>query len=379
MQRTTTRREFLGITLGGLASTASRAWGFGPFATVASDPLRRARESLKKTILEHAKAKDSPLLLMHGIRAMGPNFSVGDSSAVQYLCRHYLQKKLVNGKAYLYMPVEHEGHTNAFLAEAVLDVGLSPGYRFGWNGRRYTVADLVSSAKAIFVFDPGSIDRNDLAWSLLAFAHTTSPNGDSWTNALGTPIRFSEVVDFGLETLEQESGKLEAAMLQGSNGDDVANEMGGIRNYACAGTHLIYGLTTCLRVGHTQHKLPERMKAQFDVLVWRLGADLRLIDFYFQQVAGEHPPYLTNMYLWDAKLKFLGHAFEVINSARRFDLFHPTPAQKESIARGQKQLYDVIAAIGAEGVGKYADDKELFNLLVGDSCHAYHGLGLSPQ
>src|SRR4051812_33000079 len=121
------------------------------------------------------------------------------------------------------------------------------------------------------------------------------------------------------------------------------------------------------------------MKPLFVVLGGGRGPLPPLFFFSSQEVAGEHPPYLTNMYLRDAKLKFLGHAFEVINSARRFDLFHPTQEQKESIARGQQELYDVIAAIGAEGVGKYAGDKELFNLLVGDSCHAYHGLGLSPQ
>jgi hypothetical protein len=377
MQQATTRREFLAITAAGLASTASRAWGFtpvAPFATVTPDPLRRAREILRRTILEHAKAKHNPLLLLHGVRAMGPDFSVGDIPAVQYLCSHYLQEKSVNGKAYLYMPVEHEGHTNAFLSEAILDVGIRPSYRFRWNGRRYTVADLISSAKARFVFDPGSIDRNDLAWSLLAFAHTTSPRRDSWTNALGTSIRFSEVVEYGLGILEKESLKLEASMLDGSNGDEVANETGGIRNFACAGTHLIYGLATCLRLGHTQHQLPERMKTQFDVLVWRLGADSRLVDQYYQELAGEHPPYLTNMYLWDAKLKFLGHAFEVINSARRFHLFDPTPTQEEAIARAQQELCNVIAAIGREGVGKYRGDKELFDLLVGDACHAYHGL-----
>jgi hypothetical protein len=350
-----------------------------PFAAFTRDPLTHAREILRRTILEHAKAKHNPLLLLHGVRAMGPDFSVGNGSAVQYLCSHYLQEKSVNGKAYLYMPVEHEGHTNAFLSEAVLDVGIRPSYRFRWHARRYTVADLVSSAKARFVFDPGSIDRNDLAWSLLVFAHTTSPRRDTWTNAYGTPIRFSEVVELAVGTLEKESAKLQASMLDGSNGDEVANETGGIRNYACGGTHLIYGLTTCLRLGHKQNQLAERMKPQFDLLVWRLGADSRLIDQYYQELAGEHPPYLTQMYLWDSKLKFLGHAFEVINSARLYHLFAPTPTQKEQIARAQQELCDVIASIGREGVGKYADNKELFDLLVGDACHAYHAIEIAAR
>ena len=34
----------------------------------------------------------------------------------------------------------------------------------------------------------------------------------------------------------------------------------------------------------------------------------------------------------------------------------------------------VIEDLTRDDIGKYAGDKVLFNLLIGDACHAYHGL-----
>jgi hypothetical protein len=375
MQQAASRREFMRMTVAGFGFTAWRTLGLHQveaLAATATDPLTRARVVLKTMILQHAKAKDDPWLLIHGIRAMGKGFSIGDGSALEHLCSQYLRVKLVNGKPYLYMPIDDEGHANAFLSEAVLDAGVTPNYPFRWNGRRYTVGDLVAAAKALFTFDPASFDRDALAWSLVVFAYTTPPKQDRWVNAYGKPIHFSEVVEFGMVTLEEATGQLRAAMRGGTMAIGDA-----IHTFACAGTHLIYGLATCIRFGYKQRALPERMKTQFDLLVWRLESDSRLIDRYYQQAAGQYPAGLTSIYHWDAKLKFLGHSFEIINYGRLFGLFYPKPAQEEAIGHARQELIDVIGTIGREGIGKYAGDKELFKLLLGDACHAYHGLTMA--
>jgi hypothetical protein len=374
MQQVANRRQLLRLTVVGLGLIGWKLQGLQQeaLAATASDPLASARETLKTIILEHAKERDNPWLLIHGIRALGKGFSVGGASALEYLCNHYLQEKSLNGKAYLYMPIDDEGHTNAFLSEAVLDAGVAPDYAFRWGGRGYTIADVVAGAKAMFAFDPASFDRDALAWSLIVFAYTTPPVQDRWLNAYGKPIRFSEVVEFGMATLEEATKRLRAAMRRGT----TAAEADSIHDFACAGTHLIYGLATCLRFGYTQRALGDRMKKQFDLLVWRLESDSRLIDRYYQQVATQYPPDLTRIYELDARFKFLGHAFEIINYARLFRLFHPTPVQEEAIRRGQQDLIEVIAAISREDVGKFVADRNLFNLLLGDACHAYHGLAM---
>ncbi len=116
------------------------------------------------------------------------------------------------------------------------------------------------------------------------------------------------------------------------------------------------------------------MKPQFDLLIWRLSVDERFIDGYYNQVGDQYPPDLARMYRLDTKLKFLGHAFEIISYAREFNLFQPSVAQDQVIRVAQQRLGDVIEDIEREDVGKYAGDKALFHLLVGDACHAYHGI-----
>jgi hypothetical protein len=340
-------------------------------ALLAIEPgqLTRARRILKTIILEHAKAKDNPWLLIHGIRAMGPGFSIDDGSALGYLCSHYLRESSVNGKAYLYMPIDDEGHPNAFLSEAVLDAGVPLSYPFRWNGRRYTMRDVLAGARATFDFDPATFDRDALAWSLVAFAHTTSPRQDRWVNANGKPIVFAEVVEFGMTTLEEATGKLRAAMDQPPI--PLRDE---IHDFACGGTHLIYGLSTCFRFGYRQRSLAERMKTQYDLLVWRLAADSHLMDSYYKEVATEYPQNVARIYSLDAQLKFLGHALEVLNHARLFRLFSPTVPQTKAINRAQEALIDVVEAVGQEGIAKHVGDRMLANLLLGDACHAYHGL-----
>jgi hypothetical protein len=307
---------------------------------------------------------------MHGIRAMGRGFSLNDASALEYLCSHYLQEKSVNGTTYLFMPIEDEGHPNCFLSEAVLDAGVPLNFAFQREGRWYTIADVVAGAKAMFIFDPATFVANDVAWSLAVFAQTTSPQEDSWINADSKPVHFSDVVEFALVSLERATERLMDAMHSKSTerGED------GIDGFFCAGTHLIYGLTACLRFGHNQRLLTERMKPQFDLLVWRLGVDERLIDRYYDQIAEQYPPELTRIYRLDTKLKFLGHAFEIINYAGHFHLFQPSPAQEQLIRLAQQRLVGVIEDIEREDIGNYIEDKMLFNLLVGDACHAYRGL-----
>src|SRR5215210_8019332 len=100
MPRAGTRREFLRVTGAGLGLAVAglvelqqvEALLAGP---APADPLARARETLKRMILEHAAERDNPWLLIHGIRALGKEFPVegaGEGPAITYLCKHYLRE-----------------------------------------------------------------------------------------------------------------------------------------------------------------------------------------------------------------------------------------------------------------------------------------------
>ncbi|HVZ03093.1 hypothetical protein [Hyphomicrobium sp.] len=378
MPKLQSRRAFLrmmGATL--LASPITQLNRSYAFTQGGAVRVARTRSSLKKFVQEHAAVRDDPWVVMHGIRALGKDFAIDGEPAVAFLCSHYLQEKVVGGKTFLYMPVADEGHTNVFLAEAILDSGLNIEYKFQANGRQHSVGDLLDGAKALFVFEPTSMTFNpdDLAWSLLAFSYTISPDNDQWITADGKRIRFAEVVEYAMTTLERANARFETEMREGIAPD----EPDAIEKFSCAGTHLIYGLGACVRAGYTERSLIQRMKRQHDILVWRLAADMKIAEDYYGQLRGQYPEDVVKNYLLDSKLKFLGHAFETLNVARHHGQFLPTVEQTALIQAGLMRLCDAVDDVKGIDLQDERIDPSLRKLFVGDACHAYHALSLIAE
>jgi len=284
----------------------------------------------------------------------------------------------VGSGTHLYVPISYERHPHCFLSEAVLDAGVPLDHTFKFNDRDHSVADLVTSARGLFKFDSSESDLNiadKLAWSLTAFARVTDPLNDTWVNAYGEQIQFSTIVESAMGVLERGTRRLQDAMDKAIQ-EPVSDH---VHDFACAGTHLIYGLTTCLSFGYRAHGLPERMKSQFDILIWRLENDMRLVDGYYDEASADYPAPLARMYRLDTKLKILGHAFEIINNLKKNKLFEPTVAQQAVVDRARQTLNEVASEIDYHGVENFSADELLFNLLIGDMCHAYHGLGGTPR
>jgi len=317
--------------------------------------------------------------MMHGVRAMGPGFTVKSERAVDLLCSRFLKTQRVVGKEYLYMPVEHEGHPNACL-KTLLEVGVPLSHSFTLDGRRYTVGDLANSAKALFAFDPKTIDRDNLAWTLIAFSLQIAPSQDTWTNAWGQQIRLADVVRFGLDTLDETTRQFRHAKAQGV----MPTEKDTIMGFTCGGTHLAYSLVSCVANGHGGDEARARLRDYLDLHIWRLQADGYLMDRFYRQAA---PPQiaplasqkLAALYYHDARLKFYGHSFEIISYARRHGLLTPTPAQTGTIDQGARTLHEAVKAIeGTDLLEIRQTNLRLFRHLVGDSCHAYHGIRMTP-
>jgi len=314
---------------------------------------------------------------------MGPDFAIvgqgpveyEERKAIAYLCSHYLREVTLGGATYLYMPISYERHPHSFLSEAVLDAGVPLGYTFQSNGGNHSVADLVTSARALFQFNASSFDvatsaGDTLAWTLTAFAHVTDPADDTWINAYGHRIRFGVIVESAMAVLERATRHLQTAITNPRH-EPLSDS---IHEFACAGTHLVYGLTTCLKFGHQERGLHDRMKSQLDILIWRLENDMKLVDRYYDQLHADYPADVARMYRLDSKLKFLGHAFETVNYVKKHRLLDFTAAQEELIEGAQRKLVAVIGEIASVGIEKYSQDDILFSLLVGDACHAYHAV-----
>ena len=377
-----TRRDLLRYALLGAG-----AWVARPLGAVAASPtgtpvnkggkgLAAAEQALRTLIQRCAPIKDDPWALMHGVRALGKGFTLDEGPAVDYLCAHFLKEKEVAGTRYLSMPREAEGHANTLL-KTFLEAGVDLDHPITAVGRRRAVGDLVASAKKLFSFDPTleplNNSRDELAWSIIAFSITTKPGQDVWKNAEGREIRFRDVVATAFSTVELSSADFRSAMKRGI----MPGWKDRISNFTCGGTHLIYSLAVAVRYGHMGEEGRRRLPPLLDLLIWRLKADLYLADRYYEMVATAYQKSeFLRHYQLDSRLKFLGHSMEILNYGRLFRLFTPTAAQQAEIRKATEILAETILEVSTlDVVGLRAPKSHLFHLLVGDSCHAYRGLG----
>lgn len=375
-----TRRRFLQLAsawVGGTALTRalpSAAAVAGPPVPVPAT-LGGTADVLKRLVTGYASFEDDAWTLMHGVRAMGRDFTVKGESAVDILCSRFLKQKTVAGKRYLYMPIDLEGHTNTFL-KTLLEAGISPSHPFDLHGKRYTVGDLVHSAKGLLTFDPRTIDRDDIAWTLIALSRQVPPTRDTWTNAHGQQIRMADLVRFGFDVLDDACRQLQQAKHRGV----MPADRDAIHGFTCGGTHLIYGLASSVGNGYRRDDFLRRLQTHLDLLVWRLEADGHLLQQYYRQVKtapGQERSY--ELFFRDAILKFYGHSFEILSYVGRRRLFTPTAEQTHAIERAGVTLAEAVSGLkGVEFRELRQSDRKLFHLLVGDACHAYHGIHMTP-
>lgn len=325
------------------------------------------QETARRLIERYATDRQDPWLVMHGIRALGRGFSLGDVSAVDYLLTNDVRAKDVNGKSsYLYVPRTVEGHSNVAL-KTLLEAGVPREQQVQVDGRRYHLSDLAEGAKALFAFDPKTFDRDDLAWSLVAFSELRA---DEWTNAYGQRIRLKEVVAFGFETIVEAT----RGMMSYAEANRPLPQKFPIHGFTCGGTHLAYGLVAAARHGYAG-PFRRTLQEQLDLVVYRLWADPDMIDRFYAKLPSTP---LVEANRLEAKLKFVGHAFEVLHYAKRHGLFTPTPAQKARMEEGLAALQRIFSAEAALDLKMVkAQDRSLYSLFIGDLCHAYRGVGLA--
>lgn len=374
------RRELLRWGLVGVG-----AWALEPVMAMAGDALAVQQDGASATLAgsepvlrdlatRYASATDDPWALMHGIRAIGKKFTVAGGPAVEYLGIHTLQEKAEAGRKYLIMPPAAEGHPNTFL-KTLLEAGVGLDHQITVAGRRRTVAELLHDAKQLFAYDPSKINgkADDLSWSIIAFSITTPPNQDRWSNGRGQQIRFREVVAYAFATAEWATADFRKAMAEGS----TPAWKDRISNFTCGGTHLIYSLAVAVRYGHLGEEGRRRFAEQLRLLVWRLRVDLLLLDDYYKTVAKAHPEETARWrpYQFDSRLKFLGHAFEILSYNRLFNLVPLNPEQEQHVKQAGQALAQTIrevAKLNLQAIKR--ENRKLFDHLVGDACHAYHGI-----
>jgi hypothetical protein len=359
-----TRRELL--MAGAVAALISEPLARserGPFAGTADDGAGIVRR--------YAAPLDDPWMVAHGIRAMGRGFVLGTGQrAVDYLLETVLAEVPANGKTVLGFPVDVEGHSNMFL-KTMLEAGVPLDYAFTHKGRRRTLADVVDGARALI--RPALVDSkpNALPWSLIALTRVTTVNHRLWTNAWGEAVDLDALVESALRLLEQASLPVAEAMRNGRPETGQAP----VHGFTCGGGHMIYALLTALQAGYIGKDRPRRMQQQVDLLVWRLSADLDLIERFYRARGNSVTDF---WYELDAKLKLLGHAEECLAFAELHKVARLTPTQRTQRQAATATLRRLLVDLDARNLGEArALDPELYRQLVGDTCHARHGLTLA--
>jgi hypothetical protein len=319
-------------------------------------------------VRRYASAPEDPWVVCHGIRAMGHTFTMkGGRRAVDWLLETQLALLAANGTTVLGFPPAVEAHPNMFL-KTMLEAGVSLDYGFTHQGRRRTLRELVSGAQALFRPSEVTGQPNMLPWSLIALTRTLSPMRARWTNAWGETVDLDAAVENALHLLEQASMPLMQAMRE----DRPETTKAPVHGFTCGGTHMIYALLTAVHGGYIGHDRRERLGRQVDVLVWRLNADLGMIDRFYKERSTEPGAY---WYELDAKVKLLGHSEECLAFATLREVATLTPAQQKRRRGAVATLRRMLEDVETHNLAEARDiERELFRQLIGDVCHARHGL-----
>jgi hypothetical protein len=272
----------------------------------------------------------------------------------------------VNQRRYLYIPTSIEVHSNMFL-KTFLEAGVPPTEMFSLDGRVCQLKDLGEGAKALFRFDPNTVDRNDLAWSLIAFAELQAHD---WENAYGQRIQLTEVVRFGLQALQEATAGLKPYVAA----QRPLLQKLPIHRYACGGTHLVYSVLVAAKHGLLPAGGGGVLQEQLQMLLYRLQADPDLIERYYRDIAAAPG---VELFRAGAKLKVLGHALECLGYAQTHGLIKPSPGDKKQIDQATQEVRGLLAYVSTLDLAVIRPrHAQLVQQVIGDTCHAFRGLSL---
>jgi hypothetical protein len=352
-----TRRTFLTLALG---------VGMAPALTPAVDAARDLDQGVRQFIEQYAVTSDDPWALVHAIRGVGRGCRINGENAAAYVLRTCVRTQEVHQRRYLYIPANIEVHANMFL-KTFLEAGVPASETFACDGRVCHLQDLSDGAKALFRFDPNVFDRNNLAWSLIAFAELEA---HTWENAYDERIQLQEVVRFGLQALAEATQGLKPYHAAGL---PLPKKMP-IHSFTCGGTHLCYSLLVAAKHGFLQAAGGDILQEQLQMLVYRLQADPDLIDRYFRAIPAAPD---ADLFRAGAKLKILGHALECLGYAQAHGLWQPSALARRQIEQAVQAVRGLLSYVLTLDLAAIRRRQaQLGQQVVGDTCHAFRGLSL---
>ncbi|NPC68411.1 hypothetical protein HPP05_01450 [Corallococcus exiguus] len=326
----------------------------------------------------HGAAPSRPWALAHGMDLDGKAFRARDGRAASdAIVAGFLHRDApdAGGTARYFFdaftpdgtPVEPHP---ALQVKTFLLAGYPRSHAFPTAWGKVTLRELVASLQ--HDFRPALAASPDGAWALDALSHVLEPGG-SFVNGAGETVRMDAVMDTALATLEAANAELLRGMKAGL--PQVPKNKQGIYTHPCGGLHFFQAVAGWARFPAVRKAWGQRLDAQVDVLVYRLGSEAKQYEAALAAAPAYRVPVLVQM------VKFYGHFLEALGRYRDETGWKPTPAQAVAVAEAKAALEH--ATLRLEATGAFRDTEALTKTqpqlaldLVGDACHAARGWDL---
>jgi hypothetical protein len=351
-----TRRRFLALGAGAAATLV-----LPRRARTAEAPASKATvDALRRLVMQRALVSEDPWVLMHVVLALGPDAKNANGPLLDGVVARHCTMVQKGERSYASFPINVEAHPNHFL-EIMDAIAVPASRRFKTPAGEVDLDDLLTGAQALFT---PTIAGPELSWTLSVFTAHFPPSADRFTNADGQTFTVSALVEAAAQAAEVGYADTVAAM-KGTKPYGRST----LQTYACNGSHVLYGLFDALRHGYEGKNLRPRVQDLTKATYFRLGAEVALID---QALAAPGQQLNADA----AKLQFLGHSIENLRYAERHGVYAPTDAERQARATADRALAEVVQRIttvhNLDALA--ASVPRAYRIVLGDACHALHGL-----
>ncbi|WP_225412985.1 hypothetical protein [Stigmatella hybrida] len=337
--------------------------------TAAPPPPVSLEGTLRAVCQTHAADPGHPWALAHGITLEGRDFRARDGRrAVDVIVSDFVRL------GPRFEPFTAEGipvQPHPALQEKTLVLaGVPLGRKFQTPQGAVTLKALVEALQR--GFSPALASSPDGAWTLDALGHVLPP-GTPFRNGAGETVRFDAVMDEALATLERAQAELAEGMKAGL--PQVPKRKRGIYTHPCGGLHFFQAVASWARHPAVRKAWGGRLEAQVEVLLYRLGSEAR----QYEAALAASPEH--RLVLLSQSLKFYGHFLETLGRYRKENGWRPTPKQQQAVLRARQLLEATVRRLGeAQAFQRMPtlaqEQPQLYWDLLGDACHAAHGLEL---
>ncbi len=360
------------------------------FLAVGAAPSPAAK-TLQTHCLMWAAEPKNPWALAHGVKTLGASFLAADGrKAADVIVGDFLLRNQLPdggqgpGAPFGYLRYAADGtpiepHTNLNTKALVCEAKLPLSTRFKTSWGQVTLKELVESVKVGFRHAPAVPEYwRDVGWTLEIFAATERP-GATWKASDGNTISLDAVFDDALAELERQTADLKAGLEQ--HLPQVDKRKQGIYAHACGGQHFVQGVLAWAKHPAVRKRWGARVDQQIAIHFYRLESERRQYDAAYQQAVTAMPQYKLPVLV--QMVKFYGHFLETAARFRSDLRWKPTAAQLQAVAKAKAGLDFAVRELDAnkafEQMGELAKrNKQVYLDLIGDSCHAAHGLEAWP-